>query len=38
MGIACASHETYHLWFSHGLAILGLALLGWLCGRKLLAP
>lgn len=38
MGIACASHETYHLWFSHGLAVIVLTLVGWGAGRKLLAP
>jgi len=38
MGIACASHETYHLWFSHGLAVIALALVGWVAGRRVLAP
>lgn len=38
MGIACASHETHHLWFSHGLAVVALAVIGWGAGRRLLAP
>jgi hypothetical protein len=38
MNVACASHETHHLWFSHGLAVIALTLLGWGAGRRLLAP
>ena len=38
MSVACASHETWHAWFSHGLVVFALALLGFGFGRRLLAP
>jgi negative regulator of sigma F NrsF-like protein len=38
MGCACAATETWHLWASHGLMLVGLSLVGWLVGRRWLAP
>jgi hypothetical protein len=38
MGCACAATETWHLWTSHGLIMVGLSLVGWLVGRRWLAP
>jgi hypothetical protein len=37
-GIACPSHEAYHQWFSHGLVVVTMVLLGVLVGRRLFAP
>ena len=38
MSVACASHETWHAWFAHGLVVFALALMGFGFGRRLLAP
>jgi hypothetical protein len=38
MGCACTATETWHLWASHGLVLVGLGLVGWLVGRRWLAP
>src|SRR5262249_47726656 len=38
MGVACASHEAWHLWFAHGLAVVALIFAGSFAGRRLLAP
>jgi hypothetical protein len=37
-GVACPSHEAWHLGFSHGLVVVGLVILGGAVGRRLLAP
>jgi hypothetical protein len=38
LGIACPSHEAFHLWFSHGIVVVAMVLLGGLVGRRLFAP
>jgi hypothetical protein len=38
VSLACPSTEGWHLWLGHGFAILGVVLLGWLAGRRWLAP
>jgi hypothetical protein len=38
MSVACASHETWHAFFAHGLVVFALALMGFGFGRRLLAP
>jgi hypothetical protein len=38
MGIACPSHEAWHLCASHGLVVVALVVLGAAFGRRLLAP
>jgi hypothetical protein len=38
MGCACTATETWHLWTSHGLMLVGFGLVGWLVGRRWLAP
>ncbi|HEY4160205.1 MAG TPA: NrsF family protein, partial [Polyangiaceae bacterium] len=38
MGIACPSHEAWHLWFAHGLVVVVLGLFGFVVGRRILAP
>jgi len=38
MGCACAATETWHLWMSHGTMLVGLGLVGWLVGKRWLAP
>lgn len=38
LGIACPSHEAFHLWFSHGLVVIAMVVLGGLVGRRLFAP
>ena len=37
-GIACPSHEAWHACFSHGLAVVGLVVMGAALGRRLLTP
>jgi len=37
-GIACPSHESWHLIVSHGVVVASLAVLGAAVGRRLLAP
>lgn len=38
LGVACPSHEAWHLTFSHGLVVVALVILGGAVGRRLLAP
>ncbi len=38
VGIACPSHEAWHLWASHGLVLVALVLIGWGVGRRVLSP
>jgi hypothetical protein len=38
MGIACPSHEAWHLGLSHGLGVIALVFLGGVVGRRLLSP
>ena len=38
IGIACPSGETWHLWLGHGAVISALAVVGWVSGRRWLAP
>jgi len=38
MGIACPSHETWHVLVSHGVVVAALVLLGAAAGRRLLVP
>lgn len=38
LGVACPSHEAWHLGFSHGLVVVALVILGGAVGRRLLAP
>jgi hypothetical protein len=38
MGIACPSHEAWHLWFAHGLVVVALGFFGFAVGRRILAP
>ncbi|HEX6272417.1 MAG TPA: NrsF family protein [Polyangiaceae bacterium] len=38
IGIACPSHEAWHLGFSHGLGVVALVFLGGAVGRRLLCP
>ena len=38
IGIACPSHEAWHLWTAHGLIVLALGLMGFAVGRRLLSP
>ena len=38
LGVACPSHEGWHLGFSHGLVVVALVILGGAVGRRLLAP
>ncbi|HEY3499230.1 MAG TPA: NrsF family protein, partial [Polyangiaceae bacterium] len=37
-GVACPSHEAWHLWLSHGVVVVALVVLGGAVGRRLLAP
>ncbi len=38
IGIACPSHEAWHLGCSHGLGVLALMFLGGAVGRRLISP
>lgn len=38
IGVACPSHEAWHLWLAHGTAVLVFVVVGWAVGRKWLAP
>jgi hypothetical protein len=38
VGIACPSHEAWHLGCSHGLGVIALVFLGGAVGRRLLSP
>jgi hypothetical protein len=38
MGVACPSHETWHLCVSHGVVVASLVVLGAAAGRRVLAP
>jgi hypothetical protein len=38
MGIACPSHEAWHLYISHGVVVVALVALGAAFGRRLLTP
>jgi len=38
MGVACPSHEAWHLCVSHGVVVASLVVLGAAAGRRLLAP
>jgi len=38
IGIACPSHEAWHLGCSHGLGVIALVFLGGAVGRRLLSP
>jgi hypothetical protein len=38
MGIACPSHEAWHLFVSHGVVVAALVVLGAAAGRRLLPP
>ena len=38
IGIACPSHEAWHLGCSHGLGVIALVFLGGAVGRRLISP
>jgi hypothetical protein len=38
IGVACTSHEGWHLWLAHGTTVLAFVLLGWVAGRRWLPP
>jgi hypothetical protein len=38
IGIACPSHEAWHLGCAHGLGVIALVFLGGAVGRRLLSP
>jgi hypothetical protein len=38
MGVACPSHEAWHLCISHGVVVAALVVLGAAAGRRLLVP
>lgn len=38
VGIACPSHEAWHMGCSHGLGVIALVFLGGAVGRRLLSP
>jgi hypothetical protein len=38
VGLACPSGEGWHLWLGHGITVGLVALLGFIVGRRLLAP
>lgn len=38
IGVACPSHEAWHLWLAHGTTVLVFVGVGWFVGRKWLAP
>ena len=38
VGVACPSHEGWHLWLAHGTTVLVFVVVGWAVGRKWLAP
>ncbi|MFO0568803.1 MAG: NrsF family protein [Polyangiaceae bacterium] len=38
IGMACPTHEAWHLWLAHGSTVLVFVAAGWLVGRKWLAP
>jgi len=38
IGVACPTHEAWHLWLAHGSTVVVFVLAGWLLGRKWLAP
>jgi hypothetical protein len=38
IGMACPSHEAWHLWLAHGTTVLVFVVAGWAIGRKWLAP
>jgi hypothetical protein len=38
MGVACPSHEAWHLCVSHGVVVASLVVLGAAAGRRLLVP
>ncbi|HLV22660.1 MAG TPA: NrsF family protein [Polyangiaceae bacterium] len=38
MGVACPNGEAWHLWCAHGSAVVALSGIGWLVGRRWLAP
>lgn len=38
IGVACPSHEGWHLWLAHGTTLVVFVLVGWVVGRKWLAP
>jgi len=38
LGVACPSHEAWHVGISHGLVVVAMVAVGALVGRRLLAP
>lgn len=38
IGMACPTHEAWHLWLAHGTTVLVFVAVGWLVGRKWLTP
>jgi hypothetical protein len=38
IGVACPSHEGWHLWLAHGTTLVVFVFAGWVIGRKWLAP
>ncbi len=38
LGFVCPSENAWHLWVGHGLTLTVLSLVGWLSGRRWLAP
>ena len=38
LDMTCAHLEAWHLWFGHGLTLVGLVAAGWYAGRRWLAP
>jgi hypothetical protein len=38
VGIACPTHESWHLWLVHGMTVVLFVGVGWAVGRKWLAP
>ena len=38
IGFACPNAEAWHMCIGHGLTLAAVGSLGWLLGRRLLAP
>jgi hypothetical protein len=38
IGVACPTHEGWHLWLVHGMTVVLFVLVGWVVGRRWLAP
>jgi hypothetical protein len=38
IGVACPTHEGWHLWVTHGMTVVLFVFVGWVVGRRWLAP